>query len=66
MESPLVSVICTNYNKSKWIEQTIRSLLSQKTNFNFEILVIDDASTDDSPGIIQKIYEENLDKIRSS
>lgn len=64
MGSPLVSVICTNYNKSKWIEQTIRSLLSQKTNFNFEILVIDDASTDDSPGIIQKIYEENLDKIR--
>lgn len=64
MKNPKVSVICTNFNKGEWIKQAIDSFLAQETNFNFEILIIDDASTDNSPEIIKKIANENPDKIR--
>ncbi len=43
-----VSVIIPCYNFENYIEQAILSALSQKTNFDFEILVRDDKSTDDS------------------
>ena len=59
MKNPLVSVVCTNYNKGEWISQAIESFLRQKTNFEFEIIVIDDCSTDNSPDIIRKFAEEN-------
>ena len=64
MKNPIVSVICTNFNKAKWIEQALMSFLAQETNFEFEILVIDDASTDSSIEIIQKITNKNPEKIR--
>ena len=64
MKNPIVSVICTNFNKAKWIEQALMSFLAQETNFEFEILVIDDASTDGSIEIIQKITNKNPEKIR--
>lgn len=64
MKNPIVSVICTNFNKAKWIEQALMSFLAQETNFDFEILVIDDASTDGSIEIIQKIANKNPEKIR--
>ncbi len=48
----LVSVICTCYNHSKFIEQTIQGFLIQKTDFPFEIIIHDDASTDGSALIL--------------
>ena len=41
-----VSIICITYNQVGYIEETIESFLMQKTNFDFEILIHDDASTD--------------------
>ena len=54
MKNPLVSVVCTSFNKEKWIAQAIESFLMQETSFEFEILIIDDASTDASSKIIRK------------
>ena len=42
----VVSICCLTFNHEKYIIQTLDSFLSQKTNFKFEILVHDDASTD--------------------
>ena len=39
-----VSIICTNYNKGDWVRESIDSFLNQETNFDFEIIIIDDAS----------------------
>ena len=50
---PLVSVFTPNYNKSKYISETIESIINQ-TYTNFEYIIIDDYSTDDSWNIIQK------------
>lgn len=53
-----VSVICITYNHVKYIEQALRSLVSQKTDFEYEIIVHDDASTDGTIDIIKKYQSE--------
>lgn len=60
-----VSIICTNYNKGTWITDAIESFLKQKTNFPFEIIIIDDASSDQSPELIKEYQERYPDKIRA-
>lgn len=47
-----VSVCITTYNVEKYIEQTLNSILSQKTSFKFEILIGDDCSTDNTRKIL--------------
>jgi glycosyltransferase involved in cell wall biosynthesis len=47
-----VSICCLTYNHEKYICQTIESFLFQKTNFLFEIVIHDDASTDNTAKII--------------
>jgi len=67
MKTPNVSIYITNYNYELFIEQSIQSVLNQ-TLTNFELLIIDDGSTDGSKNIIEKyrdhpkisiIYQQN-------
>ncbi len=60
-----VSIICTNYNKGDWVREAIDSFLNQKTNFDFEIIIIDDASTDYSYEIIQEYQKKFPEKVRT-
>lgn len=63
---PLISIIIPCYNASKYIGETIESILVQSHN-NFELIIVDDGSTDDSAKIIkmyndkriQYIYQQN-------
>lgn len=55
---PLVSVSITTYNHEKYIEQCIRSVISQNVNFKYEIIVGNDASTDKTLEICQKLQNE--------
>lgn len=43
---PLVSICCWTYNHKKYIAKAVKGFLSQKTDFPFEIIIHDDASTD--------------------
>lgn len=52
-----VSVIVAIYNTSNYLEQCVHSLMTQ-TYDNFEIIFIDDASTDDSLDLLKKILSE--------
>lgn len=56
MKNIQVSIHCLTYNHEKFIAEAIQSFLMQKTNFEFEILIHDDASTDRTPEIIME-YE---------
>lgn len=56
-ETPLVSVWMTTYNHERYIAQAIESVLMQKTNFSFELLIGEDCSTD-STGKICRDYAE--------
>lgn len=64
MIDPLVTVIVCTYNHEKYIEEALNSILRQKVNFNFEIIVIDDCSTDDTRNILKKyaVQEKNVIK----
>lgn len=65
----LVSISCITYNHAPYIRQCLDGFMMQKTNFLFEVLIHDDASTDGTteiireyaakyPDIIKPLYEE--------
>ena len=54
---PLVSIQCITYNHENYIGQAIDGFLMQKTNFSFEVIIHDDASTDKTASIIKE-YED--------
>lgn len=59
MTRPLVSVIMPVYNSDKYLQRTIDSILSQ-TYRNFELIIIDDGSTDKSPRIIKAMKDSRV------
>lgn len=50
----MASINCVTYNHAKYIRNALDSFLMQKTDFKFEILVHDDASTDGTSDIIRE------------
>jgi glycosyltransferase involved in cell wall biosynthesis len=52
----LVSICCTTYNHEKFIEQCLKGFVMQQTNFRFEVLIHEDASTDKTSSIVRE-YE---------
>ncbi len=55
---PLVSIGCITYNHEKYIRDALEGFLIQKTDFPFQICILDDASTDDNVKIIQEYAEK--------
>ena len=53
----MVSVLMPSYNHAAFVEKAVRSAMGQK-GVEFELLVIDDGSTDESPEILQKLSKE--------
>lgn len=56
--TPLVSIITPNYNGAKFLKETIESVLAQ-TFDNWEMLIIDDGSYDDSDKIIESYSQRD-------
>lgn len=55
----MVSVVCLAYNHEDYIRDCLEGFISQKTDFKFEVIVHDDASTDDTALIISQYAEKN-------
>ena len=58
MHSPLVTVICLCYNQSRFVREAIQSVLDQ-TYSEIQLIVVDDASTDNSTAIINDLVVEH-------
>ena len=50
----VVSIYCAAYNHEKYIEKTLNGFINQKTDFKYQVIVHDDASTDRTAEIIKK------------
>lgn len=60
----LVSICCITYNHEDYVAEAIEGFLMQKTDFNFEVLIHDDASTDGTAEIIKKYQKRYHDIIK--
>jgi glycosyltransferase involved in cell wall biosynthesis len=55
---PKVSVCVVTYNQEKYIHQCLQSIVEQETDFDFEVIVSDDSSTDGTRVIVQEFSEK--------
>lgn len=65
MEEIAVSVLCLVYNHEKYLRKCLDGFVMQKTNFKFEVIVHDDASTDHSADIIKEYENKYPDIIKA-
>lgn len=59
----MLSIVVITFNQEKYISQALDSIISQKTDYDYEIIVGDDASTDSTPNILRKysiIYNNRI------
>ena len=61
---PLVSVYCMTYNQKDTIVNAIESIVAQKTDFSFELIIHDDASTDGTAEIVREYAKRHPDIVR--
>lgn len=55
---PLVSISCITFNQAHFLRECFDSFLMQQTNFKFEVVVHDDASTDGTKAIIEEYTQK--------
>lgn len=60
----MVTIRCMTYNHEPYIRQCLEGFVMQKTNFRFEAIVHDDASTDGTAAIIREYAEKYPDIIK--
>jgi glycosyltransferase involved in cell wall biosynthesis len=51
---PILSIVTPSYNQERFIEETIKSVISQEGKFNIDYIIVDGKSTDGSVEIIKK------------
>ena len=64
MDQMTVSIFLLTYNQEQFIAQTINSILMQKANFNFQIVIGEDCSTDGTRSICKTFAEKYSNKIK--
>ena len=62
MSQPYFAIIVPVYNSARYLRETLDSLLAQ-TYKKFEVIAVDDGSTDESPAILKE-YEKKSDQIK--
>ncbi|MDD5454425.1 MAG: glycosyltransferase [Candidatus Ratteibacteria bacterium] len=58
-KEPLISVIIPAYNRAKFLEEAVKSVLAQ-TYKNWELIIVDDGSTDDTSEVVKKFLDERI------
>jgi len=64
VETMKLSVAMITYNHEKYIAQAIESILAQKVNFEYEIVIGEDCSTDSTRAVVMAFYRRYPDRIR--
>ena len=64
MEDVLVTVLIIAFNQEKYIRKALKGVVEQVTNFKFEVIAHDDASTDNTASIIREFEQKYPDIIK--
>lgn len=62
--APLLSVLCLTYNHAPFIAESLESFLAQRVNFDIEVVVADDCSTDGTVDIVERFRGRLGDRLR--
>ena len=60
-----VTVLCTTYNQEQYLRRALDSILSQVTNFSFELIIHDDVSDDGTAEIIKEYERRYPDRVKA-
>jgi len=63
--SPRVTVLLLTYNHAGFIAQSIESVLQQRTRFPFELIILDDCSTDGTREIVQRYADADPGRVKA-
>ncbi|WP_316802141.1 glycosyltransferase family 2 protein [Pedobacter nototheniae] len=58
IETPLISVVMITYGHENYIEEAIKGVFNQQTNFDVELIIANDCSPDNTDAIITEIIKE--------
>lgn len=58
-----ISILLLTYNHERFVKQALDSILMQKINVSYEIIILDDASTDKTPDILEEYKSRYPEKI---
>lgn len=64
MREIMISILMLTYNHEEYIAQALESILMQKVNFKYEIIIGDDCSTDNTQEILIRYKEKHPDTIK--
>jgi glycosyltransferase involved in cell wall biosynthesis len=64
--APKLSVLVLTYNHERYIEQALRSALSQRTSFDFEVVVGENGSSDGTAAVVRRIANEHPEQVRAT
>lgn len=62
--NPLITVLVVTYNHKELLSRCLDSILCQKTDFQFKVLIADDASTDGTSSIVRE-YESRYENVEA-
>jgi len=65
MKNPILSIVILNYNSGEYLSACLDSLQASITNHPFEVIIVDNNSTDSSANIKTKSYKLNLKIVRN-
>lgn len=64
-KTPKVSVCVVTYNQEKYIRECLQSIVDQETDFDFEVIIGDDCSTDGTTGIVEEFINKYSGKVKA-
>lgn len=65
LNMPFISICIPTYNRAHYIESTIKSALNQNDEY-YEVIVVDDGSTDNTPSVIMNLKDNRIKYIRKN
>lgn len=62
--APFISIIVNTYNGARYLPECLDSILALEGNYPLQIIVVDDASQDDTPAVLNRYFDDRIEFIQ--